>query len=683
MKAFNSIKYFLSAAIVAMTLGACTEELPEYVKAEVPEGAQAFFAGVPSSFDLTDGDGSIEVAVMRGNTAGEVTVGLTSEADELFTVPTSVKFAADAKEATISITYDPAAIVADTPYSFTLKLADNTTPYGAASCSFTAGAIAPQLWTDFAMATFTEGFWGEEHKHMIKYREEGNVRYCVVLAEETCDYVYSDGSTCPGGVWGTAVDFEFIWYTDKLDANGNQLIEVPAQYMGWDYQPSVPVYLYDIYHLYKDNLQDPSVVDMTFDDYIAAYPDDPMCYYDGNGGFFFNLNYMVPSLGAGQGFASDAYDVVAICDGFERKLNYNTAFEYSALYEADAASMMFSEDGTTPLEFPTTVRYNEEVKDSLAVEYYLPDYFKAGNGLAFKAPAIEKLEEGAKIVDVDNEQFTGIVMFGNEVYVNVKGGTVTFAEGSEFPTFTVKVAVYTLDEEGNKTFDFGQFEEVISAYAYGKDFYTVDDLVGLQKASFCGNFLMTAYDMDGVPFEAPLLIQDAGTDADGHEWVKISNLSGYYGNNGWDDSILAEWYNGLLYIYDESPCATPFAGYNLSAVTVDPETGDMPGKPLLAGYVEEEGVIAIVGSPGYDSCRGLYFVDFAQGTALTLNYDYVLYPLGTGEASVKSKAPAKRAPMMSAIKPAEKAARTINSSNAAPYVKPAKDFTIVKHGRNF
>ncbi len=691
MKAINNIKYFVSAVIVAMTLGACTQEYAEYVKADVPEGAQVFFANVPASIDLTDGDGTFEITAMRNTDAAEVTVGLASEADELFTVPANVTFAAGKKEAAITITYDPEAIVVDKHYNFTIALEDNTTPYGASSCSFSAGIITPELWTDFAMATFTEGFWGEEHKHMIKYREEGNVRYCIVSADEKCGWKYSDGTTCAGGVWGTGVDFEFVWYTDKLDANGNQILEVPAQYMGWEYEAGVPVYLYDNYHFYKDNMKNEIVSAQTFLEFAekngANYP---LGYYDGNGGFFFNLLYMVPAMGAGAGFNSPEYDVVAICEGFERKVNYNADIEYSALYEGGAVSMMFSEDGTTPLEFPASVRYNEEVDDSLAVEYYLPNYFKEGYGLAFKAPAKEKLKDGDKIADVDNEQSTGLVMFGNEIYVNVKGGNVTFPDGGEFPVFTFKVAVYTMDEEGEKVFDFGQFEEVVTTTAYGKDFYTYDNLAGLYKESYLGNYVATYTDSyDGGSYQAGVTITDAGQDANGNELVAITGLSSYYGFGGsFDDTIHAMWNpnNGYLFITEPS-CATPFpyqgVNFNVTAYAVDPETEDMvDGLPVLMGYSGEDDVLAIVGYPEYESYRGLYFADFVNGLRVGILYDYVLSFVESGTTSVKSSAPAKRAPMISANKSVEKASRTINSSNAVPYTRPVKDLssmTIVKH----
>ncbi len=666
-------RYILLFAIFAFAMMACTPEtLSDYKPAEVPEGVQAYFVGVPSSIDLTDGDGTIAVKVYRQDTTAAISVAITSEADALFTVPTSASFAEGAKTTTVNITYDPAAVVADTPYKVTLTLADNTTPYGPSSCSFTASKITPEVWTDFAVATFTEAFWGEEHTHMIKYREENGVRYCIVKADETCDWAYDDGTTCPGGVWGTNVPFEFIWYYDD-DPDTPDPIEIPVQEMGWGYKdnPADPVYLMDWYHYWMD-MQ--GQVDCTFDEFLKDYSSKyPLSYYDGNGGFFFNIKYFIPTQGGG--WSNYEFDVVAICEGFERKVDYNSAFEYSALYEGTAASMMFSEDGTDPLEFPASIRYNEAAKDENAVEYYIPDYFKAGSGLAFKAPAPALLEDGVKIEDVDNEQKTGMVMFGNPIYVNVKGGSFAFAEGSEFPIVTLKLTVYSMDKDGNITYEFGEFEDVITVSALGKDYYTSEDIVGLNKASYIGKYLMTFTDAEGTYTDVPVEIADGGQGEGGAELLKISNLSGYNGYQGFDDTIVATWnsQNGMFFI-QEPECATPFAGtYNLAAYTVEPETeATESGLPLVGGYVQEDGVIALVGYPEYESYRGLMFYDAAAEAGLCLNYDYILVPQEEEEESASA---AKKA-----VKAAE---RTINASNAVPYKRPAKNIPALSSVKIF
>ncbi len=680
MKAlYNSIK-FVSAAILMVAAGACTEEVPEYVKADVPEGAQAFFVDVPSSFDLTDGDGTIEVTAFRGNTSSDATVGLTSEADAIFSVPSSVNFAAGSESSVITISYDPDKVVPETPYSFTLTLADNTTPYGASSCSFTAGAVTPQLLKDFAVATFTEGWWGEEHRHTIKYREEGNVRYCIVEAAEVCEGG-GDGAPCAGGVWGTGVDFEFIWYLDDDDDPTTvELLEVPGQFMGWQ-NSGFDVYLYDYYHFWVDNMKEPALSGVSFFDFAKNFSENyPIGYYDENGGFYFTLRYMVPGAGAGMGWTSDPYDVVAVCDGFTRTTDYNEDIEYSALYDGESASMMFSEDGTTALKFAQSVRYNEEAKDSLAVEYYLPNYFKEGFGLAFKAPAPHLLKDGDEIADVDNKQETGLVMFGNKLYVNVKGGSVSFPNGSEFPVFTLKVAVYSLDEDGNKTYDFDRFEEVITALAYGRDYYTPDMLAGLSKADYCRDYTMIFSDSNGT-YESWLTIEDAGKNAEGVELVKISNLTALSDYYKWDDSLYAEYDGGVLYMICP-PCINPFpyngVNYNFTGYPVDPESGVWytGGLPLIAGYIETDGVVAIVGAPGYEAFRGMYFYDMEQEMGLTMNYDYILIPQADGSSSVK-KAPLNKAPMLSGaeFKSVEKTSRKINASSAVPYVKSARNIS--------
>ncbi len=695
MKAlYNSIK-FVSAAILMMAAGACTEEAPEYVKAEVPEGAQAFFKDVPASFDLTDGDGTIEITAYRGNTASDASVTLNSEADAIFSVPSTVNFASGSNSAVISISYDPAKIVPDTPYNFTLTLADNTTPYGLPSCSFSAGSIAPQLWTDFAVATITEGFWGEVHRHTIKYREEGAKRYCIIQADEVCEGG-GDGAPCGGGIWGVGVDFEFVWHTDVVDGNGYQLLEVPSQYMGWDYEPGAPVYLYDYYYFFTDNNPQAALEGVSFLDFAQYYGGNyPLGYYDGNGGFFFNLQYMVPSMGPGMGFGADPFDVVAICDGFVRTVDYNADIEYSALYDGESASMMFSEDGVTPLAFEQSLRYDadyaydpETTTDLIYTTYYLPDYFKEGYGLAFSAPIPEQLAEGAEIKDVANSQNTGLVMFGNPLTVNVKMGSVSFPAGGEFPVFNFRVAVYSLDGDGEKTYDFGMFDDVYTAVAYGRDNYIADDIVGLNKESYLGVFNIKFNDFYNAGAEAvsQILIEDAGATEEGVELLAIRNLSGFYGyNDTFDDVVYAEWdsQGGFVFLTGqtlENPLNDGTSDYPIDMLVMDPYAGKISSEiPLVLGYVQEDDVLAFVAYPGYETFTGVYFANDALG-ALGAYYNIVASWPETQSASFSS-VPAmieRRPDIQTMVKPMSVSERRINSSNAVPYERPAKNISSVE-----
>ncbi len=684
MKAlYTSIK-FVSAAILMMAAGACTEEVPEYVKAEVPEGAQVFFKDVPASFDLTDGDGTIEITAYRGNASSEVSVGLTSEADAIFSVPASVSFASGAETSVITISYDPAEIVPETPYDFTLAFADNTTPYGASSCSFSAGAVTPQLWTEFAVATITEEFWGEEHKHIIKYREEGNIRYGIVQKEEKCGW---DNPPCAGGLWGTGVDFEFVWYTDIKDEAGNELIVVPYQFMGWQ-NAGADVYFGDLYSFYNDPWGQNVPSGPEF--YAMSNFAGEQSYYDGNGGFFFNLLYHSVDMELGYSFGGvPAFDVVAICDGFTRTTDYNKDVEYSALYEGEMASNMFSVDGEAALEFAQSVRYNADYtydpeKDTELVytEYYLPDYFKEGYGLAFMAPIPEQLEDGAEITDVANLQETGLVMFGNELFVNVKKGSVSFVNGSELPTITLKVAVYSLDADGNKTFDFDQFEEVYTALAYGKDNYTWEDIYGLEKADFVGDYDITYKDWfrDDVDGASRIMITDGGQNAEGTEILEIRNLSGWYSEE-FDDVVYAEWVEGFVYVYPTVLANMfPYDGqeFPISLYSFDPVGAMTSGAPLILGYLPEDGAFAFVAYPGYDAYLGLYLANADIG-GLNAIYNIVATP-AADEGSNYVAAPASRElkPLLeSAARPMSASERRINSSKAVPYTRPAKDFSSV------
>ncbi len=688
MKAFNKFIYFVSAVLLALALGACTpEENPEYVKAELPDGALAYFVNVPESFDLTEGDGSIELTLTRDEVDEEVTVALNSTADEIFTVPSSVTFAAGESTAVITVSYNPDDIVPDVAYSITISLKDNSTPFAPDNCTFTAGIVSPVLYKVFDTAVITEGFWGEVHTHQIKYIEEGNVRYCVISSDEKCN---CQEAPCAGGMWGTGVDFEFIWYLDKYNDKGYQIIEVPEQFMGWQ-NGGMDVYLYDQYHVYSDNLG----YDVgTFFEYAEKYPEE-MCYYDGNGGFYFWLNYMVPAAGAGMGFGSDPFDVVAICQDpkFVRTVDYNTAFEYSALYEGSAASMIFSNDGVSPVEFPTSVRYNADYTydpkstETLMTEYYLPDYFASGYGLAFSAPIPEQLKGEVKISDVENDQYTGLVMLGDSLYVSIKSSSkMSFAEGSEFPVINLDIAAYSV-KDGEKHFNYGSFKEVVNVEAYGKDNYSADDIVGLQKNSYVGVWNITYNDWydDGAEKYSQILIQDAGADADGVEWLTIHNLSGLYGADalgGWDDAVYAEWYggDGCLYIGAQNLANFTYSGTECDATLYpfDPVGTTNSGTYVMAGYVAEDGVLAFPAYPETPTYNGLYIVSTQLG-ALAAAYNIVATPAESASASLavspKSfKSYAEMTQRGYGVKKADAVVveKRVNSSNMKPFEKSSR-----------
>ncbi len=472
MKTIYNKIYAALVFVALMSPTACVEKAPVYEPAEPVGNAEVYFAsGLGTSYNLKNYDGTLNIEVKRVDTSAEIVVPVTVTADDVFTVPSSVKFLAGSASANVAISYDITKIEEAKEYQISIVIGSDTTPYGASSYECVVSVPAPWIKWDGDDGTksgkihFTEEFWEEEHTvNLLYYDDADGLRHCKIAGDDACDYTYSDGSKCAGGVWGNEADFEFTWNTET------NKIDVPKQVMFYNTRYGANVYVYGWYeYLNIDSQYAGSWNDSaTFYEQYGEYY--PQSYYDGNGGFYFNLVYFMPGVG---GWDNYEFDVVGIADGFVRTEDYNDDDHIGAsspLYDGEAESMFFASDTTgTSAKFETQMRYDasylddvkegEEVAEGTTTTYYLKDYFAEGYGLAFTAPAPELLANGSKISDVENEQFTGIAVFGSAVYVNIWKGSFTFEEGEEFPTANIILKVYSKDDEGNKVYDFGQVEE--------------------------------------------------------------------------------------------------------------------------------------------------------------------------------------------------------------------------------
>lgn len=158
MKAIYKHFYLTLCTVLAFALGACTEEV-KYTPAEAPEGPQVYFpTTLPTQMDLDNNASSFDVQVSRAATdAATVNLTVTNESG-LFTIPTSVSFAAGEKVANLTISYNAEELGFDNYQSITLAVADdsNKTPYGTSSYTFKAGIPSP--WTSLGKATYSDAF---------------------------------------------------------------------------------------------------------------------------------------------------------------------------------------------------------------------------------------------------------------------------------------------------------------------------------------------------------------------------------------------------------------------------------------------------------------------------------------------------------------------------------------------
>lgn len=131
-------------ALIGLTMTSCVNKY-DY-DAATASGEQVYFDNSTSKVALSKDATSFTVPVLRIETTEAATIALTSTDESgLFTIPSSVSFAAGENKALVTIGYDPTKLEYDDFKSITLSLSDASygTPYGFSSLSFLAGIPSP------------------------------------------------------------------------------------------------------------------------------------------------------------------------------------------------------------------------------------------------------------------------------------------------------------------------------------------------------------------------------------------------------------------------------------------------------------------------------------------------------------------------------------------------------------
>lgn len=203
MKTIYKHFYLTLCAALAFAMGACTDEVG-YTPATSPEGAQVYFPNtLASKIDLDINATSFNVQIGRAAT-DVTTVNLTvTDESGLFTIPSSVSFAAGEKMANLTIIYDPATLEFDDYKEITIAVADesNKTVYGESSYSFKAGIPSP--WTSLGMCTFSDLFlFGNSYQVELQQNDLDKNLYRLVRP-------YREGLSAEGygGVTGSEQEY--------------------------------------------------------------------------------------------------------------------------------------------------------------------------------------------------------------------------------------------------------------------------------------------------------------------------------------------------------------------------------------------------------------------------------------------------------------------------------------------
>lgn len=386
MKKITNLLYAAFVAVLSAGFISCEETAPVYEPGSQDlEGCYGVYfptqtAAGEHTLDPTAAK-EIKVVVMRQNAEDSITVpvnavatidGVPVEVDSIFNVP-AVVFEDGQLEDTITVTFPN--VETAVKYGLTLEVTDPAYAllFGSnpVSLSFSIFCVEwkyvavdedgnQSFVTDESKAatvSFTQIFWEDAPNDVkIKYYEVGGVLHCVA---------YRDGAS----FWPkTDVPVEFN-FTMKAEPNGEGKydIDVKKQYMGWDYDAGVSVYFYDNYNfLITDGGYSESSWAGADDFYAKNGASYPRCYYDGMGGYYFNLKYGVPALGVGMAFSGiPAFDVVGLVNGVLR-LDFTTRVNVGETV-----------DGVAPVTFTmakdvASVKYTileGEVTDKVAKAY--------------------------------------------------------------------------------------------------------------------------------------------------------------------------------------------------------------------------------------------------------------------------------------------------------------------------
>lgn len=146
----------LAGGALLATAAACTDEVkPEESPAVTGEGV--YLSEADASVDIAEDATSVDVPVYRTNTAGEYTAELTAtivdedgeDASDIFTLPSTVTFAAGEAVAAYTIGVDFSKVEPLAVYSLTLKVSNaDATPYGLATYTYN---VSYSPWTDWEL----------------------------------------------------------------------------------------------------------------------------------------------------------------------------------------------------------------------------------------------------------------------------------------------------------------------------------------------------------------------------------------------------------------------------------------------------------------------------------------------------------------------------------------------------
>lgn len=253
MKNFKFI-YLLLVAVGALAFTACDKH--DWTPGEPDANQGVFFPStVATSYEVAKTDSSVTLPVYRSNKGEASSVAIRyDDPSALFTIPSSVDFAAGESESEFVISFDGDKLVPGTAYSIALQISsDNASVYGYSELTIKIGV--PEPWVDLGQGIYIDDFLhnlledvpaglGAYVPVQQHAENENRIRIVNPFSMDVVGYMWGG---VPGFfVWEEGVDtyFEF----DVTDPNNVLLAGAPAVPIGisvnFDKVGLLPMYLY-------------------------------------------------------------------------------------------------------------------------------------------------------------------------------------------------------------------------------------------------------------------------------------------------------------------------------------------------------------------------------------------------------------------------------------------------------
>ena len=614
MKKINVLSILL-AAVFALTWISCSDDV-EYTPAGAVEGQGAYFAPTNvTNYDDLEASGSITLDVMRtyADAAAEVSLSATySEGADLFTVPSTVSFAADSETSTVTLNYNN--LVRGTTYTVTLSLGEGT-PYGQSEITLTLlypeevllewevvstnATLTENLFSAFSLSdvTITDIVVEKEvSTKMYRFRSPYNNDYFETyvtgvpnfFGDTEMPYIVLDGETYADAgyyIAPTALGFVMV--------NGVG----PSVNPTWNTFGSV-----------AGNL---NTADGPIEPGNASYPlgsfDETKKMFD-FGSCYFNFEnegeeYFYPmNKGAFQLWL----DPTLMETDYDRDYTWVDVPEAAGLFTSTMAGQSWVQ----------AVQVAEE--DST---FYRFPYLYAGgekNHLYFHLD----IEDDYMVSIPSGQNWVGLTSFGQTVWVE---GTRGSSYDPETDQLTLALNLYLADEDGNKLYDLNQFTET---FLWGQP----SEFVAADITDYVGDWIVTFDSPDGGG-QSPVSItkEDNAT-------LKVQGLS----------LMDPATYDDAMYLdYDAASGQVVFSFQQVASIDgyyafVSPfeSTTNMLGMESFIGGLTRNGTLKFTDAPTnqgtYDSMTYLVSSDGQRFSMMTGYWNYLEWEPYTETASTKS-----------------------------------------------